>query len=200
MYHGIDAIARRQPEHDVEDLFVERWSPRAMSGAVLEQATLERLFEAARWAPSAFNAQPWRFVYAHREGAHWAGFMDLLVPGNQSWCVRAAVLMVLLSRHIGEHNGKPAPTHALDCGAAWQNLALQGTRLGLVVHGMAGFDRERAHALVGAPEVYTVQAMIAIGWPGDLALLDEGQREREQPSGRKPVASIACEGRLGADA
>jgi nitroreductase len=196
MLLGINVQDHRAPDHAVESLFVERWSPRLMSGEAVEAATLNRVLEAARWAPSAFNAQPWHFVYAHRATPSWSVLFDLLVEANQGWCADAGVLMVLFSRHLTERNGKPAPTHAFDAGAAWQNLALQGAQLGMVVHGMAGFDHDAAPSAVGAPEAFTPQAMIALGWPGDLASVDDERRARELPSDRKPVESIASEGRF----
>jgi nitroreductase len=192
--HDIDALTVRNVEHDIETIFPERWSPRAMDGNALEQATLDRLFEAARWAPSAFNAQPWRFVYAVNGSAAWPAFLDLLVAGNQSWCARAGVLILVFSRTVSEQNDKPLGTHAFDTGAAWQNLALQGARMGLVVHGMAGFDWSRAAAVAKAPGHYAVQAMIAVGQPGAIEELSESQRDREQPSLRKRVAQISFEG------
>ena len=194
MIHNIDTLSVRAVEHDIESIFPERWSPRAMDGAALDAATLNRLFEAARWAPSAFNAQPWRFVYATNGSAAWPAFLDLLVEGNQSWCARAGALIIVFSRTISEQNGKPLGTHVFDTGAAWQNLALQGARLGLVVHGMAGFDWSRAGAVANAPEHYAVQAMIAVGRPGSLDALSDSQREREQPSPRKRVDEISFEG------
>ncbi|NKC11178.1 MAG: nitroreductase [Gammaproteobacteria bacterium] len=194
MLHGIDVSGYRQAEHDIEPLFVERWSPRGMSGEPLAEGQLEQLLEAARWAPSSYNAQPWRFIYAKRSSEHWDRFFDLLVQANQSWCQRADVLIVVLSRHIAERNGQPFPSHAFDTGAAWQNLALQGAKMGLVTHGMIGFDRARARSVVNAPDEYTVQAMIAVGQPGGLSELTESQREREVPSGRNPIDIIALEG------
>ena len=194
MLHGIDVSAHRSPAHEVESLFVERWSPRGMSGERLAPGQLDRLFEAARWAPSSYNEQPWRFIYAQQGDDAWPAFFDLLVEGNQSWCERAAVLMVVLSRHIADRNGEPFPSHAFDAGAAWQNLALQGARMNLVVHAMIGFDRDRARDVIKAPDNYTVQAMVAIGQPGGLDQLSESQRGREVPSDRHTVETIALKG------
>jgi nitroreductase len=196
MINNIDVTGHRDVQHQVDSIFAERWSPRAMDGEALDQATLDRLFEAARWAPSAFNAQPWRFVYASAGSAHWDGFFKLLVDANQSWCKRAGALVVVLSRHEFEHNSSPMKTHSFDTGAAWQNFALQGARMGLVVHGMQGFDYDAAHALVQAPAEYTVQMMIAAGNAGPVTELSESQQQKEQPSPRKTVAEISFEGRF----
>lgn len=187
-------FSERKPEYPVEPLFVRRWSPRAMSGESVPVAELTRLFEAARWAPSSYNGQPWRFLWARRDTPHWPEFFRLLGESNQSWAHRAAALIVVVSRTLFEHNGKPARTHAFDAGAAWENLALQGAEMGLVVHGMQGFDYERARSQLRVPDEFEVQAMIAVGRPGRVEDLSEAQRAREKPSPRKPVAEIALEG------
>ena len=188
----------RQPDHPVETLIYHRWSPRAMSGERLSKAELMRLFEAARWAPSSFNEQPWRFVYAERGGEHWPRFFGLLSEGNRRWAGAAAVLVVVLSRTTFERNGNPSRTHSYDTGAAWQNLALQCSRMGLVVHGMAGFDYEKARDVLEAPAEFSVEAMIAAGRPAPVEVLPESLREREVPSGRKPVTELAFPGVFGA--
>ncbi len=194
MTQGINISDHRKRENNVDKLFLERWSPRAMSGAPLSQEQLRQLFEAARWAPSSYNGQPWRFYYALRDTPNWDGFNDLLIEFNQQWCKGAGVLIVICSRTTFEHNDKPAATHSFDTGAAWQNLALQGSLMGLVVHGMQGFDYDKARTLLRLPSNYAVEAMAAVGHPGNAADLPEGMREREVPSGRKPLAEIAFEG------
>ena len=190
----IDVDRHRQPDHPVEALIVRRWSPRAMSGERLSEAELMSLFEAARWAPSSFNEQPWRFVYAERDGEHWPRFFDLLSEGNRRWAAAAAVLVVVLSRTTSERNGNPSRTHSYDTGAAWQNIALQGCAMGLVMHGMAGFDYERAREVLEVPDEFAVEAMIAVGRPAPAEVLPEPVRAREFPSGRKPVIELAFAG------
>ena len=184
----------RTPDYPIETLFIDRWSPRSMSGEPLADAELMRLFEAARWAPSTYNEQEWRFLYARRESPHWPAFFGLLMEANQVWCAKAGVLIVVLSHKVFSRNGNPNPVHTFDSGAAFENLALQGTAMGLVVHGMAGFDRGRARAALQVPDDYDVEAMVAVGHPGDPAELSPQLREREVPSGRKPVVEIAREG------
>lgn len=184
----------RTPDHPIETIFLDRWSPRAMSGEPLDGRELARLFEAARWAPSTYNEQEWLFLYAHRDSPHWPAFFDLLMEANQAWCERAAVLIVVLSHKVFALNGRPNPVHTFDAGAAFENLALQGAAMGLVVHGMAGFDRDRARAELRVPDDHDVEAMVAVGHPGDPADLPEPLRQREAPSGRKPIAEIAREG------
>ena len=184
---------KRQPDHPVERIFVDRWSPRAMSGEEISNEELLTLFEAARWAPSSMNNQPWRMLYAPRSSRHWPLFFDLLVEGNKLWCVKAAALVVVVSKTTFD-NGKACRTHSYDSGAAWMSLALQGSLLGLVVHGMQGFDYERAGIDLGIPEAFQVEAMIAIGRPGRPEELPEQLQARETPNDRRPLTQSVCEG------
>jgi nitroreductase len=192
----IDGSEKRMPEtqYPVDELFLDRWSPRALSGESISEEELMTLFEAARWAPSSYNNQPWRMLYARRDTEHWPVFLGLLVEGNQVWAKDAAALVLFVSKETFDFNGKPYPTHSFDTGAAWENLALQATMLGLVTHGMQGFDYERARAELNIPEGFRVEAMVAVGRPGDPAQLPEKVRERESPSGRKSLSEITCEG------
>jgi nitroreductase len=188
------ALEHRHPDRPIEPLLLRRWSPRAMTGEPITQDELLTLFEAGRWAPSTYNEQEWRFLYARRDGPNWQTFFDLLAEGNKSWCINAAVLVVVVSHRVFMRNGKPNPVHTFDCGAAFENIALQGTVMGLVVHGMQGFDYAKAAQALAVPDEYKVEAMFAIGWPGDPDTLPEPLREREAPSGRKPVTELICEG------
>ena len=190
----INALEHRQADRPVEPLFVARWSPRAMSGEPLTDDEMHTLFEAARWAPSTYNEQEWRFLYARRETPQWQTFFDLLVEGNQAWCSRAALLVVILAHKIFAKNAKPNPVHLFDCGCAFENLALQGTAMGLVVHGMQGFDFEKARTVLKVPDDYAVAAMFAAGRPGDPKQLPQHLQEREKPSDRMSVSQIICEG------
>lgn len=167
-----------------------------MSGAPVARAQLLTLLEAARWAPSASNVQPWRFAYALGGTPHFERYLAALLPGNREWCVRAGAL-VLLAAQVVRDDGKPAPTAPFDAGAAWMGLALQGTLSGLVVHAMAGYDREAARAAVALPEGLEPQAMIAVGHPGRVDDLPERLREREAPSDRLQLEALAVEGRFG---
>jgi nitroreductase len=184
----------RKTEHGIDEWFLNRWSPRAMSGESIEEETLLGLLEAAHWAPSSNNNQPWRFLYARRETDLWPLFFDLLAEGNRIWAIRAAVLVVVISKSTFDYNNKPSRTHSFDAGAAWENLALQGTLKGLVVHAMQGFDYDRAKETLRIPDGYQVEAMIAIGRPGQKEELPENLREREFPSGRKGLADVIEEG------
>lgn len=183
----------RKPEHNVDERFLNRWSPRAMSGEEIDEKTLFSLFEAAKWAPSSNNNQPWRFIYGRRNTKNWTTFFNLLAEGNQEWAKNAAVLIVVISKTTFD-NGKPARTHTYDAGAAWENFALQGSLAGLVVHGMQGFDYDKAKEVLGIPVDYQVEAMIAVGKKGEKEALPAFLQERETPSARKSISEIAMEG------
>ena len=187
---------KRTSKYPVSDIILNRWSPRAMSGEAISDEELMTLFEAARWAPSSYNNQPWRFVYAKRGTKHWDVLFNLMVEFNQSWAHSAAALIVMVSKNDFEFNGKPAHTHSFDAGAAWENLALQGSVMGLVVHGMEGFDYAKAKEVLGVPEGHTVEAMAAIGRPGKKEDLPAELQEREELSDRKPLESFVFEGRF----
>ena len=176
----------RQSPYDINPLLLHRWSPRAMSGEEISDTELMRLFEAARWAPSSYNGQPWRFIYAKRNSESWDKLFSLMVDFNKSWAKNAAVLVVVISRKNFEHDGKPSVTHQFDAGAAWENLALQGETQGLVTHGMQGFDYEKARRDLSVPDIFDVMAMVAIGKPAPKEILPTDVQQREQASDRKP--------------
>ena len=185
---------KRTPDHPVDKIFLDRWSPRAMSGEAMPNDALMSLFEAARWAPSSYNNQPWRILYATRNGSHWQMFLDLLVPGNQVWAKNAAALLLFISKKTFTFNGKPCITHSFDTGAAWENLALQGWLSGYVVHGMQGFDYERARTELSIPDDYHVEAMAAVGLPASPEVLPEQLQAKEGPSDRRKLEETICEG------
>ncbi len=188
----------RQADHSVDPLFLERWSPRAYDGSEMPEEDLLSLFEAARWAPSAFNSQPWRFLYARRGDNDWERFLDLLIPFNRSWAQSASVLVYILSDTlpVTDKAGQPATshTHSYDAGAAWACFALQATRMGYQAHGMSGVDFERAREELEVPERYRIEAAAAVGRRGDPAALPENLRAREVLSGRKPMEEFAFRG------
>lgn len=181
---------------DVDPAFRRRWSRRAMSGESLRPEEIRALFEAARWAPSASNSQPWRFVYATRDSRWWDEFFDLLNPGNKRWAGRGGLLGFILSTRI-DAGGKSLRSHAFDAGAAWQSMALQAHHLGLVMHGMGGFEHERARQVLELDPHVEIQAMFVAGRPGGADWLPKDLQLREIPSGRLPLEDLAFEGRLG---
>jgi nitroreductase len=190
----------RASAHPIDRLFLERWSPRAFTGEEIPVAELMTLFEAARWAPSAMNAQPWRFVYARRGTPAFARFLGALAPGNQAWAGKAAALVALVSDELMNLPGKEAPvpssSHSFDAGAAWAQLALQAHLHGWGAHAMGGFDAEKGAAAIGLPPHHRLEVFIAIGRRGDPATLPDWARSREQPNGRKPVEELVLEGQF----
>jgi nitroreductase len=192
----IDVI--RKPDYEVAPLLLDRWSPRSMTGEPLADDELFPLFEAARWAPSSFNSQLWRFIVARRQSpVEFAKFLDLLVAANRPWAQNAGALIVVASRARFEHNDKPSITHAFDAGAAWENLALEACRRQLVAHGMEGFDYARAKADLSIPDDFDVHAMIAIGHRAPAENLPEKYRAKEHPTSRRPLREIVFEGTFG---
>lgn len=183
--HGI-ARKRRDNAHKILDEIVYRWSPRSMTGRTLPKEDLLSLFEAARWAPSAFNNQPWRFYYALRDSDGFSDLLGLLVEKNRQWCINAACLLIVVSKKTYDHNGRPMRSHVYDTGAAWMAFAIEGLRRGYVVHGMAGFDNEAATEYLALGEEYQVNFMAAVGDPA-------GEVETEAVSQRKQIDEIAIE-------
>jgi nitroreductase len=190
----IKGSEKRKADHAIDPLILDRWSPRAMTGESITSAELMRLFEAARWAPSSFNTQQWRVLYARRETEHWPTFLGLLVEGNKTWAQHAAVLVVFISSRNFDHNDEPSITHSYDCGAAWENFALQGFSQGLVVHGMQGFDYDRARTDLRIPDDFQVEAMAAVGKPGEKESLPEKLQKVESPNDRRKLSESICEG------
>jgi nitroreductase len=191
-------MSTRQPTYPIDPPFLDRWSPRAFDGSPIREDDVLKLIEAARWAPSAFNIQPWRFLYALRDDAKWPLFLELLVPFNQSWASSASALIFILSdRKMRNEDGSPREasySHSFDAGAAWAQLALQARRDGLYAHGMSGFNVEQAIAKLGVPDDFRIEAAVAVGRLGNPATLPDYLREREQPSVRTPLDQIAFAG------
>lgn len=187
-------MAQRQATYPILNLILQRWSPRAMSGEPITYIELMTILEAARWAPSSYNAQLWRFLYAMRDTPEWGTFLDLLVPFNQEWCKHAAALVVVLSRKNFTYNEKPSRTHSFDAGSAWENAALQGFSMNLVIHGMEGFDYEKARTVLNVPDQYDIEMMFVVGKPGKKEDLPEELRKREEQSDRLRLDEIVFKG------
>ena len=184
---------QREATYPIYPLLLHRWSPRAMSGEPMTDEEFMPLLEAARWAPSSYNSQPWRFIYAKRETPEWPILFNLLIDFNRAWCQHAAVLVLTLSQKNFE-NGKPSVTHSFTTGAAWENLCLEGAARHYVVHGMQGFDYEKAYVACKIPSDYQVEVMTAIGKPGDPSSLPKEMQDKEHPSTRKPLADLIFHG------
>jgi nitroreductase len=190
-----DVFVTRKAQAATDEQFIRRWSPRAFAGEPLEEAQLMQLFEAARWSPSCFNSQPWRFIYAIRDTQHWSGLFNLLMDMNQVWAQDAGALIAVVSKTTFD-SGDAAPTHSFDTGSAWMAMALQAQSLGLASHAMWGFHHDQVPSALGLTEEYAVQAMVAVGKPGAVASLPEKYQEREIPSPRKHIEDFAMPGKL----
>ena len=188
----------REASYPIDPMFLQRWSPRAFTGEELPEEELLTMIEAARWAPSSYNAQPARFLYARKGTQYWDKFVHLLAPFNQSWAKNAGALLVVISESVmlapGSDKPTPSHTHSFDAGCAWGYLALQAWRSGWYAHGMAGFDMDKAFIDLDVPVGYRVEAAVAIGRLGDKAMLPEQLQAREMPNDRKPLSQIAFEG------
>jgi nitroreductase len=172
----------------VEDLILRRWSPRAFSDKEISAAELKTLFEAARWAASSSNEQPWRFLVGRRGDVVYQKIFNALVPFNQTWAGRAPVLVLSVAKKTFTDKGNPNAYNLHDTGQATANLALQATANGLHTHSMAGFDREQVRASFAIPSDYDIGAVTAIGYFGDPAGLPEKLRKMEEsPRQRKPL-------------
>lgn len=183
----------RKVLYRIADIFYKRWSSRAMSDEPVTKEQLMILFEAARWAPSAYNEQPWRFIYTRKGSKLWKELISLMSPFNQSWAKNADVLVMLISKKDFEGTGKPSHLNSLDAGAAWMSIALQGSLSGLVIHAIGEFDYDRARVVLNIPSKFKVEMMIAIGKPGNKALLPQELQVLEVPNGRKPLNEIIFE-------
>ena len=189
---------KRETQAPVDAQFVERWSPRAFDARPVSERDIESLFEAARWAPSSYNEQPWHFLYAaegQSSDQELEQFRSLLLDGNRTWAGRAPVLIFILARRHFAHNGKENRTHAFDAGLGAMSLILQAEKLGLHSHAMGGIHLGRVYEELKIPEDrYEVICALAVGYRGDAQILPEELRAKEKPSGRKPLAEVAVRG------
>ena len=188
------------PAHfPIHDLIRDRWSPRAFAAKPIEPALLASLFEAARWAPSSSNEQPWAFLVATKDDPeNFAKTLSVLVEFNASWAKEAAALVLAVSSLKFRANGTPNRNAFYDTGAATALLSMEATHRGLAVHQMAGFDPAKAKQVFGIPEDWEPIAAVAIGYPGDPGALSEKLRDREvAPRTRKPLSEFVMSGRWG---
>ncbi len=185
---GVEKLKHAPEVTGVDDLIRRRWSPRTYADKEVPAAELKRLFEAARWAASSSNEQPWRFLVGRRGDETYQKIFNALVESNQSWAKSAPVLVLSVAKKVFTKNGKPNAYGMHDTGAASATLALQATADGLHTHSMAGFDREQARASFAIPSDYEIGAVTAIGYFGDPASLPEHLQKMEvSPRQRKPL-------------
>ncbi len=181
----------RQINHPINDLFWCRWSPRAMSGETLNETEVLELLEAARFAPSSFNEQPWRFIYSLRNSLAWQKILDNLVPFNQAWAKNSGALVVVLSHKKYRKNDKHNDKASFDTGAAWQNIALQASLKSLVAHGMGGVNYEDLRTKFEINNDYNIEMVIALGKIAAKNVLDKELSEIEEPSDRLKLEEIS---------
>jgi nitroreductase len=188
----------RKSEYPIDAMFLDRWSPRAFTGEIIAEEQLLTILDAAHWAPSSGNQQPWRFIYALKGTDHFAKHLSLLVESNQEWAKNASALIFVISRGFsGDFSeNKQRYTHSFDAGAAWGHLAMQARFSGFYAHGMAGIKLDEIKQAFAIPEGYRVEAGVAIGRLGDKSVLSERNQAREVPSQRMPLAEVAFNGKF----
>jgi nitroreductase len=181
----------------VHEIFQARWSPRAFSDRPVSNEDLKTILEAARWAASSYNEQPWRFIVARKSDREaYDRLLSILAPYNQGWAHLAPVLMITVAKRAFSHNGEANQHARHDAGAALAHIMLQATALGLHAHGMAGFDAERARHELAIPDEYEPVAAVALGYLGPVERLAESYRQAElAPRKRKPLGELAFDAR-----
>jgi len=197
---GLEERKEAKTRCPVHELIARRWSPRSFADRPVEREKICSLLEAARWAPSSYNEQPWRFLVATREDPDaFEKLSSCLMEGNRAWASRAPVLLLTVAKTYFGDDPKRENRHAFhDVGLATAQLVLQATALGLHAHQMGGFDRERARELFAIPEGYEPLVVLAVGYRGDPGSLPPDLRERERaPRTRKELEEIAYQGRFG---
>ena len=185
----------------VQETIAERWSGRAYDAGkkVSAEQTLA-LLEAARWAPSCYGDQPWRFIVwdKHVDAANWQKGFDCLMPGNQSWVKDAPLLLLITASSLFNHNSQPNRWGQYDSGAAAENLCLQAASMGLMAHQMGGFDADQARQVFAIPEQFALMAMMAVGYPADVATLSGEVLQRETaPRQRRTLGELFFSGAWG---
>lgn len=180
----------RQPDYDIDSMFIDRWSPRAFDPTPLSTEQIQTLFEAARWAPSCFNEQPWVFAYAQTQEDRDA-FIASLVKKNQTWAGHAPLLFFILARRKFQKNSQDNRHAIFDTGAAWMSLALQARKMGFYAHAMAGFNQKKAYEVLNvSPDEYHIMAAAAAGHRGASDHLPEDLLKIEAPNARRPLSEI----------
>lgn len=183
-----EEVAVRKPEHEVSPIFINRWSTRAYEPYNISEDELNTILEAASYAPSANNFQPWRFFVATTEQQKEL-FLQFIVPRNAEWAKNASAL-VLLAGESALPEGKVNGMHTFDSGAAWATIAYQAKMLGFSTRAMGGYDREKAKELLNMPESIVPHIVIAIGKPGSNEHLDESFHAMNKPTTRKPISEL----------
>jgi nitroreductase len=189
---------QRKADYVIDSQFTERWSPRAYTGEVISEEEVMKMLEAARWAPSSNNAQPWRFVIVLRQDPEWDALFETLNPVNQVWAHKASALVAIASYQLAAKAGSPDLVangmHAFDTGSAWAYMAMQAHLNGWSLHGIGGFNKEAGAQVLKMPADHSLQMLAAVGKRGDAAQLPDALKEREAPNARKPLSALAKRG------
>lgn len=186
-----------QSDYPILDVIKRRWSPRAFGERLIEPNKIRQLFEAARWAASSYNEQPWRFIVATKDDEKaFKKALDCLLEANQVWARQAPLLILTATKTTFTKNGKPNRVHAHDLGLAMANLTLQATAMGLFAHQMAGVDLDKMRKTYGMPDDFEPQTACAVGYAGDPQTLPEPLRKAEmEPRVRKPLVEVVFAGK-----
>ncbi|WP_236570658.1 nitroreductase family protein [Paenibacillus sp. An7] len=182
-----DISVYRNAEYPVDPLFIERWSSRSFADKSVSSETLYTVLEAARWAPSSSNLQPWRFAVAQTEEEHTL-FQQFILPGNRLWTDKAPVLILIASDKRRDDSGEINSAHKFDAGTAWGYLSIQANLLGLSTRAIGGFNHEKAIEVLGLPEYIEPHAVVALGYQGTLDQLDEKFHDKDKPTGRRKLS------------
>lgn len=186
-------LDQRDPHPLLDTLFVQRWSPRSFIKTPIAHDDLCTVLDAARWAPSAYNEQPWRMLTSTEET--FATFLELLVEPNQKWAHNASVIGFIMAKKNFTFNGKPNPWAVFDCGSAWMSLTLQARKLGLYTHGMAGIKKEAIYDVFHIDrQEFEIIAGFTLGVLGEREHLEKPYIDWEAPSPRKPLAEVWKQG------
>jgi nitroreductase len=185
-------------EYPILETLRQRWSPRAFSEQPVEKEKLQRIFEAARWAPSSMNEQPWRFIVGHKGDKSWQRIYETLVEWNQKWAGKAPVLIMNLGKTTFTYKGRPNATYHYDTGQAVSMMSTEAQNQGLYTHQMGGFSKEEAVRLLNIPEDFEPISVTALGYYGEADALPEDMYKSEvSPRKRNPIDSMVFSGSFG---
>jgi nitroreductase len=184
----------RVAEYPCDKEFISRVSTRAFDeNKQIEHDTLMSCFEAARWAPSSYNNQPWRYCFAKKGSKTYQTIYNTLVEFNQMWCKNVQVLIVICSRKHFSHNNQIAATSSLDTGSSYMSFSLEAHKRGLATHAMEGFNKDKLRNVMNIPDMYNIEAILAVGYPGDISILPKEVQDKETPTARKALKEIVSE-------
>ena len=184
----------RVAEYPVDAEFISRVSTRAFDAhKPVSKETLMSCFEAARWAPSSYNNQPWRYVWAEKGSRTYKLMTDTMVEFNRMWCKDVSILLVICTRKAFMDKDTPTTTGSLDTGSSYMSFVLQAHKLGLATHAMAGFDNDKLREAMNIPDIYNIEALLAVGYPGKTDHLPKEMLEREKPTDRRSLDQIVNE-------